>query len=83
MPVRFGIPILAGGSEEIDNAVDLEKIADMTEKVRKSIFRFLLPAYQTRWPGVMLRFFGEISASEWMKKTEPWMRKSKRFFFSR
>ena len=68
MPVRFGIPILAGGSEEIDNAVDLEKIADMTEKYENQYSDSFLPAYQTRWPGVMLRFFGEISASEWMKK---------------
>ena len=68
MPVRFGIPILAGGSGEIDNAVNLEKIADMTEKYENQYSDSFLPAYQTRWPGVMLRFFGEISASEWMKK---------------
>jgi ABC-type sugar transport system, periplasmic component len=68
MPVRFGIPILAGGSGEIDNAVDLEKIADMTEKYENQYSDSFFPAYQTRWPGVMLRFFGEISASEWMKK---------------
>lgn len=68
MPVRFGIPILAGGSGEIDNAVNLEKIADMTEKYENQYSDSFFPAYQTRWPGVMLRFFGEISASEWMKK---------------
>ena len=68
MPVRFGIPVLAGFSEEIDGAVDLEKIADMTEKYQNDYSDSFYPAYQTRWPGVMLRFFGEISASEWMKK---------------
>ena len=68
MPVRFGIPILAGGSEEIDNAVDLEKIADMTEKYENQYSDSFFPAYQIKWPGVMLRFFGEISAPEWMKK---------------
>ena len=68
MPVRFGIPILAGGSGEIDNAVNLEKIADMTEKYENQYSDSFFPAYQTRWPGVMLRFFGEISAPEWMKK---------------
>ena len=68
MPVRFGIPILAGGSGEIDNAVNLEIIADMTEKYENQYSDSFFPAYQTRWPGVMLRFFGEISASEWMKK---------------
>ena len=68
MPVRFGIPILAGGSGEIDNAVDLEKIADMTEKYENQYSDSFFPAYQIKWPGVMLRFFGEISASEWMKK---------------
>ncbi len=82
MPVRFGIPILAGGSEEIDNAVDLEKIADMTEKYENQYSDSFLPAYQTRWPGVMLRFFGEISASEWMKKDRTLdEKKSKKFFF--
>ena len=60
--------ILAGGSGEIDNAVNLEKIADMTEKYENQYSDSFFPAYQTRWPGVMLRFFGEISASEWMKK---------------
>lgn len=68
MPVRFGIPILAGGSGEIDNAVDLEKIADMTEKYENQYSDSFFPAYQIKWPGVMLRFFGEISAPEWMKK---------------
>lgn len=68
MPVRFGIPILAGGSGEIDNAVNLEKIADMTEKYQNDYSDSFYPAYQIKWPGVMLRFFGEISASEWMKK---------------
>ena len=68
MPVRFVIPVLAGFSEEIDGAVDLEKIADMTEKYQNDYSDSFYPAYQTRWPGVMLRFFGEISASEWMKK---------------
>ena len=68
MPVRFGIPILAGGSGEIDNAVNLEKIADMTEKYENQYSDSFFPAYQIKWPGVMLRFFGEISAPEWMKK---------------
>ena len=68
MPVRFVIPVLAGFSEEIDGAVDLEKIADMTEKYQNDYSDSFYPAYQTRWPGVMLRFFGEISASEWMKR---------------
>lgn len=43
-------------------------IADMTEKYENQYSDSFFPAYQTRWPGVMLRFFGEISASEWMKK---------------
>lgn len=81
MPVRFGIPILAGGSEEIDNAVDLEKIADMTEKYENQYSDSFLPAYQTRWPGVMLRFFGEISASEWMKKDRTLDEKKVKDFF--
>lgn len=68
MPVRFGIPVLAGFSEEIDGAVDLEKIADMTEKYQNDYSDSFYPAYQIKWPGVMLRFFGEISAPEWMKK---------------
>lgn len=81
MPVRFGIPILAGVSEEIDNAVDLEKIADMTEKYENQYSDSFLPAYQTRWPGVMLRFFGEISASEWMKKDRTLDEKKVKDFF--
>ena len=81
MPVRFGIPILAGGSGEIDNAVDLEKIADMTEKYENQYSDSFLPAYQTRWPGVMLRFFGEISASEWMKKDRTLDEKKVKDFF--
>lgn len=81
MPVRFGIPILAGGSGEIDNAVNLEKIADMTEKYENQYSDSFLPAYQTRWPGVMLRFFGEISASEWMKKDRTLDEKKVKDFF--
>ena len=50
MPVRFGIPILAGGSGEIDNAVNLEKIADMTEKYENQYSDSFFPAYQTRCP---------------------------------
>ena len=80
MPVRFGIPILAGGSGEIDNAVNLEKIADMTEKYENQYSDSFFPAYQTRWPGVMLRFFGEISASMDEKRQNPGCGKSKRFF---
>ena len=81
MPVRFGIPILAGGSGEIDNAVNLEKIADMTEKYENQYSDSFFPAYQTRWPGVMLRFFGEISASEWMKKDRTLDEKKVKDFF--
>lgn len=54
MPVRFGIPILAGGSGEIDNAVNLEKIADMTEKYENQYSDSFFPAYQTRWPATHL-----------------------------
>lgn len=82
MPVRFGIPILAGGSGEIDNAVNLEKIADMTEKYENQYSDSFFPAYQTRWPGVMLRFFGEISASEWMKKDRTLDAEKVKDFFS-
>lgn len=81
MPVRFGIPILAGGSGEIDNAVNLEKIADMTEKYQNDYSDSFYPAYQIKWPGVMLRFFGEISASEWMKKDRTLDAEKVKYFF--
>lgn len=81
MPVRFGIPVLAGFSEEIDGAVDLEKIADMTEKYQNDYSDSFYPAYQIKWPGVMLRFFGEISAPEWMKKDRTLDEKKVKDFF--
>ena len=48
MPVRFGIPILAGGSGEIDNAVNLEKNCRYDGKSTKNQYSdSFFPAYQT------------------------------------
>lgn len=68
MPLRFGIPMIAGKAEDVDMVDDLASLKDMVKKHKADFFPGFFSAYKARVPQILLTSLFEISSPSWMKK---------------
>ena len=68
MPLRFGIPMIAGKAEDVDMADDLTSLKDMVKKHKADFFPGFFSAYKARVPQILLTSLFELSSPSWMKK---------------
>lgn len=68
MPLRFGIPMIAGKAEDVDMADDLTSLKDMVKKHKADFSSDFFSAYKARVPQIFLTSLFELSSPSWMKK---------------
>ena len=68
MPLRFGIPMIAGKAEDVDMVDDLASLKDMVKKHKADFFPGFFSAYKARVPQILLTSLFELSSPSWMKK---------------
>lgn len=68
MPLRFGIPVIAGKAEDVDMADDLTSLKDMVKKHKADFSSGYFSAYKARVPQIFLTSLFELSSPSWMKK---------------
>lgn len=68
MPLRFGIPVIAGKAEDVDMVDDLASLKDMVKKHKADFFPGFFSAYKARVPQILLTSLFELSSPSWMKK---------------
>lgn len=68
MPLRFGIPVIAGKAEDVDMVDDLTSLKDMVKKHKADFSSGFFSAYKARVPQIFLTSLFELSSPSWMKK---------------
>lgn len=68
MPVKFGIPMIQGKSEEIDKIKDLKSLADVLEAHKDEYSSQLLPMHNVISKDMLLQSLADVSSSSWLKE---------------
>lgn len=68
LPLRFGIPMIAGKAEDVDMVDDLTSLKDMVKKHKADFSSDFFSAYKARVPQIFLTSLFELSSPSWMKK---------------
>lgn len=82
MPTKFGIPLLAGNAEDLDQINDLTELADAAEAHQGEYNMNLMPTGYNTFPGLLLRGLATTSAPAWIREDGTLDQEKVRQFFS-
>lgn len=68
MPLRFGIPVIAGKAEDVEMVDDLTSLKDMVKKHKAEFSSDFFSSYKAIVPQIFLTSLFELSSPSWIKK---------------